>query len=122
MRRKLFATVAVAALATAMALAAIALAGTATKVTIEAQQGGFFGFVHSSKQDPCELNRKVKLYKQTGSVQKPHADTLIGTDIAQPNGPDSQWSINTGKSGKFYARTPAKGICDAGASKTIHSQ
>ncbi|SRR6266487_6547577 len=122
MRKMLLATATVAALTMALALAAVALAGTATKVTIEAQQGGFFGFVHSSKQDPCELNRKVKLYKQKGSEQKPHTDRLIGTDIAQPNGPDSQWSINTDKSGKFYARTPAKGICDRGASKTIHSQ
>jgi hypothetical protein len=122
MRTKLVAAGVAAALVAGTAVAAIAMAPTPTKVTIQAQQGGFFGDVHSSKQDPCELNRKVKLFKQTGSVQKPHSDTLIGTDIAQPNGSDSQWSINTNKHGRFYARTPAKGICAAGASKTIHSQ
>jgi hypothetical protein len=78
-------------------------AGTATKVTIKHQQGGFFGFVHSADQ-PCEAGRKVKLYKMTGDRPKPRDDKLIGTDTAQPNGPDSEWSINTNaKHGDFYA-------------------
>ncbi len=62
------------------------------------------------------------LYKQKGSEQKPRDDTKIGTDIAQPNGPDSLWSINTNKSGKFYAKAPKKPGCAAGFSDTVHSQ
>jgi hypothetical protein len=120
MRKRLFAAAALAAVVAGTAVAATG--GTPTKVTIEAQQGGFFGYVHSSKQDPCELNRRVKLFKQTGVQQRPHTDTLIGTDIAQPNGSDSMWSINTNKRGRFYARTPATSTCAAGASQTIHSQ
>jgi hypothetical protein len=58
----------------------------------------------------------------SGSDQKPSQDTKIGTDIAQPNGPDSQWSINTNKSGKFYAKAPKKPGCAAGFSDTVHSQ
>ncbi len=93
-----------------------------TKVTIEAQVGGFFGYVHSPKQDPCELNRKVKLYKQKGSEQNRRVDEKIGSDVAQPNGPDSQWNVNTNKSGKFYAFTKKVPGCKGDYSKTVHSE
>ena len=66
-----------------------------------------------SASEKCENGRKVILYKQKGSEQKPRDDTKIGTDIAQPNGPDSMWSINTNKSGKFYAKAPKKPGCAA---------
>jgi hypothetical protein len=49
-------------------------------------------------------------------------DNLIGEDIAQPNGPDSQWSINTRKSGRFYAFTKRVHGCKGAYSKTVHSQ
>ena len=75
-----------------------------------------------SASEKCENGRKVILYKQKGSEQKPRDDTKIGTDIAQPNGPDSMWSINTNKSGKFYAKAPRKPGCAAGFSDTVHSQ
>jgi hypothetical protein len=95
------------------ALAAPAMAATPTTVSIQAEQGGFFGYVHSSKQK-CELNRTVELHKRNGE--------LIGTDLAQPNGPDSQWFVNTGRSGKFYAYVPATGSCAAATSPLVHSQ
>lgn len=123
--RKYSAVVAALVLCGALAVAGIALAAAAkTKVTIEAQQGGFFGYVHTkqSASEKCENGRKVVLYKQKGSEQKPRQDTKIGTDIAQPNGPDSMWSINTNKSGKFYAKAPKKPGCAAGFSDTVHSQ
>lgn len=105
------------------ALAGIAGAsgGTATAVTIQAQQGGFFGYVKSQRQT-CEAGRKVVLFKQTGSVQKPSHDMKIGSDIAQPNGPNSMWSINTNVSGKFYAHVGATASCQPAFSKTVHSQ
>jgi hypothetical protein len=108
-----------------VAFAGIAAAsGAKTKVTIQAQQGGFFGYVHTkrSASEKCENGRKVILYKQKGSDQRPSQDSKIGTDIAQPNGPDSMWSINTNKSGKFYAKAPKKPGCAAGFSDTVHSQ
>jgi hypothetical protein len=95
------------------ALASPALAAAPTSVSIEAQQGGFFGYVHSSKQT-CEYNRTVELHKRTGA--------LVGSDLAQPNGPDSQWSINTGRSGRFYVTVAAKGHCAAATSQLVHSQ
>jgi len=95
--------------------------GTRTNVSIEAQQGGFFGFV-SSKKQKCEAGRKVVLYKQKGGEQQPREDKKIGHDIAQPNGPDSMWSINTDKSGKFYAKAVETSSCHKAFSETVHSQ
>jgi len=123
--RKLIAGVLAVTVCGALVFAGIAVAsGANTRVTIQAQQGGFFGFVHTRKSasEKCENGRTVILYKQKGSDQKPSQDTKIGTDIAQPNGPDSQWSINTNKSGKFYAKAPKKPGCAAGFSDTVHSQ
>ena len=123
--RKLIAAVLAVTVCGALTFAGIATAsGANTKVTIQAQQGGFFGFVHTKKSasEKCENGRKVILYKQNGSDQKPSQDTKIGTDIAQPNGPDSQWFVDTTKSGKFYAKAPKKPGCATGSSDTIHSQ
>jgi hypothetical protein len=120
--RKFPIAVVVLAICGALALAGIALAANAeTKVTIQAQVGGFFGFVHSSKQS-CEAGRKVALFKQKGSTQNLSQDTKIGTDIAQPNGPDSQWSINTNKTGRFYAHVGKIPGCKPDFSRTVHSQ
>jgi hypothetical protein len=101
---------------------ASARAPTKTRVSIEAQVGGFFGFVHSRKHS-CENNRTVVLYKQKGSQQRPSHDKRIGSDLAQPNGPDSQWSVNTEKSGNFYAKTRGvAGSCKGDRSKTVPSE
>ncbi|MGH2975051.1 MAG: hypothetical protein ACRDLL_09335 [Solirubrobacterales bacterium] len=93
-----------------------------TRVSIEAEQGGFFGYLHSPKHNPCELNRSVKLYKQKGDHHDRSVDQLIGSDLAQPNGPDSQWNVNTDKSGKFYAFTKGTSSCKSDYSPTVHSQ
>ena len=115
-----------AALATA-AVAVTAFAGAAdassqSTVSILGTNGDYYGYVHSSDATHCENNRKVVVYKQLGSVQSPKTDQKIGTDIAEPNGPDAMWSIgNSGfKTGKFYAKaTKVPGFCKATTSATI---
>ena len=113
-------------LLTAVALAAPAVAGggAKTRVTIQAESGGFFGFVKSSNPDKCANGRKVKLYKQTGSEQDPKSDQKIGSDIAQPNGDGFMWSTgNTGShGGHFYARAGKVKGCKADNSPTIKAQ
>jgi hypothetical protein len=104
-----------------LALPGLAGAATATTVTIKAQEGGFFGYV-KSKKGACEAGRKVSLYRQTGKKRNGRSDKRIGTDTAQPNGPDSMWSINTDKSGKFYAYVKATSKCAAAYSATIRAQ
>jgi hypothetical protein len=121
--RKLSIATAIAAVCglTTVAGTAGASGGVATTVTIQAQQGGFFGYVMSHNQK-CEAGRKVVLYKQTGTVHRPSQDIKIGSDIAQPNGPHSMWSINTSRSGRFYAHVRATASCQAAFSKTVRSQ
>jgi hypothetical protein len=121
--RKLSITTAIVAVCGLVALVATAGAsgGATTSVTIQAQQGGFFGYVKSQNQS-CEAGRKVVLFKQTSSVQKPSQDVKIGSSIAQPNGPHSMWSINTNTSGRFYAHVRTTPSCQAAFSKTVHSQ
>jgi hypothetical protein len=99
----------------ALAVPAAALGDNPT-LSIEAQSIGFFGYLHSNKSD-CESGRTVKLFKVKHSGKQ-----LIGTDEAQPNGPDSMWSINTNKSGKFYAKVAATDTCSKVVSETIHSE
>jgi len=120
---KLAATVlAVASLGVAsLGAAGSAEAATGAEVSIEAQQGGFFGNVHSSKGS-CESGRKVVLFKQKGKRRNSRKDSKIGSDIAQPNGPDSMWSINTERQGKFYAVAKATKECKESVSKTVRSE
>ena len=115
-----------AALATA-AVAVTAFAGAAdassqSTVSILGTNGDYYGYVHSSDASHCENNRKVVVYKQLGSAQSPKTDQKIGTDTAEPNGPDAMWSIgNSGfKTGKFYAKAAkVPSFCKATTSKTI---
>jgi hypothetical protein len=115
-----------AALATA-AIAVTAFAGAAeassqSTVSIMGTNGDYYGYVHSSDATNCESGRKVVVYKQLGTVQSPKTDQKIGTDTAQPNGPDAMWSIgNSGyKTGKFYAKAAkVPGFCKVALSPTI---
>ncbi len=92
-----------------------------TSVSITGNDGDYYGYVHSSKSN-CEYGRTVKVYKMSGSKPKPSADQQIGMDLAQPNGPDSMWSIgNSGyKHGRFYARTAATSHCAKAVSPVIN--
>ncbi|CAN5517965.1 hypothetical protein BH10ACT11_BH10ACT11_20640 [soil metagenome] len=104
--------VAVLAIAGVVAAPAAANASTApTSVSIQAQVGGFFGYVHSTKSK-CETTT-VTLFKANGRK--------IGSDLAQPNGPDGMWSINTNGHGKFFAKVGAKNGCAAATSKTVEA-
>ena len=112
---------------TALAVSVTAFAGVATgasksTVSIMGDNGDYYGYVHSSDPTHCESDRKVKVFKQLGSVQDPKTDQKIGTDTAEANGPDAMWSIgNSGyKTGKFYAKAAkVPGYCKAATSPTI---
>ena len=113
------------ALKTVLAVAAISLTGAlstgqaaahgkaSTQVSIEAQSGGFFGYVHSSNSN-CEAGRKVTLFTQSGEK--------VGTDYAQPNGPDSMWSINTDEGGAFFVKVAKSRGCGAAVSSVVQAE
>ena len=91
-----------------------------TKVSIKGDNGDYYGYVKCSDGD-CGPTRKVKVFKQLGSSPSPKPDKEIGSDIAQPNGPDGMWSIgNSGfKHGEFYAKVGKTSLCKGATSKTI---
>src|SRR5688572_10846448 len=101
--------------------AASANAAGDTKVTIKGDNGDYYGYVKSSDPDCESFDREVKVYEMLGSSPKPKNDQLIGSDTAQPNGPDLMWSIgNSGyKDGSFYAKVKKANGCDADLSKVI---
>ena len=101
--------------------AAVTPTATTTKLMIKAQQGGFFGYVQS-RNSACEVGRKVTLYALAGRTRNLKRDRKIGTDTAQPNGPDSMWSVNTERPGRFYAHIKASGSCAAAFSATVRAQ
>lgn len=124
MKIKMFLAVAAIAISGALATQASASNLTPTEVTIQAESGGnFFGYVHSSKSS-CESNRKVTLYKLEGSSPDVHVDTKIGSDISQPNGPDSMWSTGTTgqRKGKFYAKVAKTSTCGGDLSPVVNAQ
>ena len=117
LRRLVTGAIAAVALAAGLAVPATSSAATPTTVTIEAQVGGFFGYVQSA-DDNCEANRTVTLYKVKGNGKT----KAVGSDLAQPNGPDSMYSINTAKKGKFVAKVAATPMCDAAQSPIAYAQ
>jgi hypothetical protein len=116
LRRAGIAALAALSLGVGLLAPATSSAATETAVTISPQAGGFFGEV-SSGDDNCELNRDVTLFKVKKKGLKP-----IGTDVAQPNGTASMWSINTNKKGRFVAKVPATADCLAASSSIVTAQ
>jgi len=126
MKPKLFTTVAVAVLCGAVALSITGVAGArsdaATKVTINKESDGFFGYVKSDKPNRCANNRKVTVYKLKGASPDPGSDKYIGSDIAQANNNGYQWNTgNTGNTshGSYYAHAKKIPGCLAGTSKVV---
>lgn len=119
-------------LALALAATAVALTGLAgtasaagkapTKVLIEAESGGFFGYVKSPKLQ-CKSERTVVVYKQLGSKQRPASDEEVAMDIAQANNEGYEWNLgNPGlHSGRYYARALPTPFCKAANSVTLRA-
>ncbi len=94
-----------------------------TKVLIQAESGGFFGYVKSPKL-ACKSERTIVLYKQLGSKQNPRNDQRVGMDLAEANGDGYMWDMgNPGlHSGRYYARATHTPRCRPASSVTLHAQ
>jgi hypothetical protein len=111
-------TRAVLAAVAATAVAVSGLAGTAdaatkSKVTIQAEAGGFHGKVKSSKPS-CLANRTVKVYDaQTGQA--------ILSDTTESDG---SWDTgNPGiRTGSYFAKVSKSPGCKGATSKTVQAQ
>jgi hypothetical protein len=104
------------------ALSPAAASRAKTKLTISAStfegENTFSGFV-TSKRQSCHVDRKVYVYEQVGRSRSLRRDELIGTDRATPNGPGSQYRVDTAQGGRFYAYAKATRRCNAAFSKTV---
>ena len=102
---------------------ASAAAPAPTKVLIEAESGGFFGYVKSPKLR-CKSERTVVLYKQLGSKQDPRNDQRVGMDLAEANNDGYMWDMgNPGlHSGRYYARATRTSHCLPANSVTLRAQ
>jgi hypothetical protein len=90
-----------------------------TTLTIKAEGVDLSGTVQSSKLS-CLGQRNVKVYKQIATEQSPKTDPVIASDTSERQGNIGVWSTgNTGKAGKFYARTVSTLECTGATSKTI---
>jgi hypothetical protein len=122
--RSSFAALAISALALAGLAGTASAAGPApTKVLIQAESGGFFGYVKSPKLE-CKSERLVVLYKQLGSKPHPASDQRVGMDLAQANNEGYEWNMgNPGlHSGRYYARAARTPECKAANSVTLRAQ
>ncbi len=108
---------------TGLAGAASAAAPAPTKVLIQAESGGFFGFIKSPKL-ACKSERTIVLYRQLGATQRPGSDEQVGMDLAQANGDGYEWNMgNPGlHSGRYYARALRTPLCKAANSVTLRAQ
>jgi hypothetical protein len=104
----------------ALVIAGVALAGkAATTITIVGPDH-VYGFIHSAKAK-CLSGRKVKIYKQKGSTQKPSVDQLLDSTTSQRQGNKGNWDIgNPGfPHGKYYAEATSTPSCQHAFSKTV---
>jgi hypothetical protein len=126
LRSKLFLAVVVSSICGALAVAGFAVAAhrAETKVTINTENGDFFGKVKSPRLHRCADNRTVKVFKQRGRHQHPRTDTKIASDTSELHGDHGEWSTgNTGvSSGKYYARAGRTPRCKADSSRTVRVQ
>jgi hypothetical protein len=87
-----------------------------TTVSISPQQGGFSGFVRSSKR-ACANGRKVYLYRRSG-----RRSIFVKSDPATANGDRFQWAIQVSRGGRYYARVKGSRQCGAASSRTVSPQ
>lgn len=121
--RKLVLVLTTIALCGALAVPGVA-AGTraSTTVTIQTENGDFWGTVSSPRPRRCAKDRKIVLYKQLGTEQHPSSDEKVASDTASWSGDGFEWATgNTGMSGKFYARAKRTEFCKADSSPTVRS-
>ncbi len=120
---------ALAVLVTLAALTAVTMVATAgnaeaatkarTTLSIQAEGVDLSGKVKSTRLG-CLGGRTVKVHKQMGTQQSPTTDPVIASDISERQGNIGVWSVgNTGREGKFYARTRGTLECTGATSTTI---
>jgi hypothetical protein len=121
-RTKILITLAFAGTCGALALPSAAGAAARSGVTLKAPDGGFKGWVFSTKPGKCADGRTVTLFKEKGKKPNPKRDVNVYQTQAFKQNGKYKW-LSTGYDfhrGHFYARVPATPACQADNSKTVH--
>jgi hypothetical protein len=94
-----------------------------TTVTIQTQNGDFWGYLKSPRPAKCAQSRKVTVFKQLGAQQNPKTDQRVASDTASKSGTRYMWSTgNTGlRHGRYYARVTSTPFCKRDTSETVRS-
>ncbi|MDQ3719270.1 MAG: hypothetical protein M3350_00515 [Actinomycetota bacterium] len=85
---------------------------------IEDDQRRYSGYVVSDREK-CHKNRNVSLYRKRGRGRNIRRDRKVGSDRATPNGPGSQWKIDTGQRAQFYAYAKRTRSCTGAYSRIV---
>lgn len=93
-----------------------------TKLTIQAWSEGLFGYVTSPDAERCATNRRIVVFQQQGATRRPASDKRVAGDRAGDAAASYQWSVETGRTGKFYARAAKKAGCADALSGSIRSR
>jgi hypothetical protein len=124
---KLLSLVAAAALVAGLAApgpaAAVAGRRAETTVTIQTQNGEFWGYLYSPRPRRCANGRTVVLYKQVGTVQDPSVDKRMASDVSSLSGTRYKWSTGTTglRHGRYYARVKRTPYCQGDTSDTVRA-
>lgn len=103
-----------------LVMASVALAAASTKITLNPGLDNPHGKIFSARKS-CLGNRKVIVFKQKGSTQKPATDKKMDTTTSERVGDHGIWDMgNPGfpQHKKYYAEATAKTGCKAAFSKT----
>jgi hypothetical protein len=92
-----------------------------TGLTIRTWSQGLLGYVNSPDAERCAVNRRVVVFQQRGATRKPASDRRVAGDRSGDASASYQWSVETGRSGRFYARAVKKAGCAEAISGTIHA-
>jgi hypothetical protein len=104
----------------ALVITATALAGLATTTVTIVGPDSVYGYVHSASTK-CLGGRKVKVYKQKGSMHNPSVDKLMASTMSEREGRKGRWDLgNPGfPHGRYYAEVTRTTHCAGAFSKTV---
>lgn len=100
--------------------AAVSAKPVTTKLSIRPWPKGLFGYVKSANSG-CAAHRKVVVFRQVGAARNPAADVRVGADSSGDAEAGYQWSVETDRTGRFYAEAQKAPGCAAARSGAIGS-
>jgi hypothetical protein len=121
-RKVLFVTACIAVALTGILAATSGAKGSSakTRVTVYKWPNGLFGYVKSPKHR-CASHRRVVVFEQRGQGQHPRRDDRLGSTKTQRSNGFQQWTLETSRSGRLYAKARRTRGCKASFSRILRN-